>query len=225
MSKFANLLKVLGIVGAIVVLGVLIGWLASKRSAPAPLPIPGPAEVPTAMAPVEPAPRGFPVTNRIRPPTKRAAANLPGAAATVASGNVLTNWEDTIDEILGSQEEDSFKARQMLQIFPRLPTTDAQVEVAQHISNLTPDEEFTNLAQYATNSALPDDVLEVFLDDVLNRPNSVKLPTLLDIASNGQHPKAADAKELLELFLEEDYGTDWAKWRTKMQEWLQENPD
>ena len=37
--------------------------------------------------------------------------------------------------------------------------------------------------------------------------------------------KAREAKDLLELFLEEDYGADWTKWQTKMDEWLKANPD
>jgi len=42
---------------------------------------------------------------------------------------------------------------------------------------------------------------------------------------NSQNPKAGEAKDLLELFLEEDYGTDWNKWQAKMQQWLKDNPD
>jgi hypothetical protein len=48
---------------------------------------------------------------------------------------------------------------------------------------------------------------------------------LLDIARQSDHPKAGEARELLELFLEEDHGKDWAGWETKMQQWLKDNPD
>ena len=61
--------------------------------------------------------------------------------------------------------------------------------------------------------------------DVLNRPNTLKLPLLLELARDAQHPKAAEAKDLLELYLEEDYGSDWNKWQAKMEQWLKENPD
>jgi hypothetical protein len=53
----------------------------------------------------------------------------------------------------------------------------------------------------------------------------VKLPLLLDVAREPQNPKATEAREILELFLEEDYGDDWAKWQAKMQEWIANNPD
>jgi hypothetical protein len=65
----------------------------------------------------------------------------------------------------------------------------------------------------------------VLLADVLNRPGTLKLPMLLDIARQSDHPKAGEARELLELFLEEDHGKDWAGWETKMQQWLKDNPD
>ena len=61
--------------------------------------------------------------------------------------------------------------------------------------------------------------------DALNRPNSVKLPVLLQVAQESDNPKASEAKDLLELYLDEDYGTDWNQWQTKLQAWLKDNPD
>ena len=94
----------------------------------------------------------------------------------------------------------------------RLPA-DGQEEVARHLTNLVPDQDYGLMRGYLTNAALPEEVLDVLLDDVLNRPNSLKLPALLEVARNAQHPKAAEAKDFLELFLEEDYGNDWDKWQ------------
>ena len=48
-----------------------------------------------------------------------------------------------------------------------------------------------------------DAVLDVLLEDVFNRPNSVKLPLLLTVARDPQNPKASEAKDVLELFLEQ----------------------
>jgi hypothetical protein len=112
----------------------------------------------------------------------------------------------------------------MLEMFPKL-APDAQEEVAHHLSNLTPDEDYAPVANLLTNSSLSESVLDVFMEDVVNRPNAVKLPLLLEVAQNPQHPGAQEAKDVLELFLEEDYGTDWTKWQAKMQDWLKENPD
>ena len=144
--------------------------------------------------------------------------------ASANATNLMPGWEDKVDEILGSDSPDPDKARQLLGMFPTLPA-DGQEEVAQHLANLVPDQDFALMRPYLTNSALPEDVLDVLLDDVLNRPNSLKLPALLDVARSAQHPKAAEAKDFLELLLDEDYGDDWDKWRAGIEQWLKANPD
>lgn len=141
----------------------------------------------------------------------------------VTNANYMTNWEDKLDAILTSEKSDADKAKEMIEMFPHL-SPDAQEEIAHHISNLTPDENYS-LGQFLTNSALPEPVLDVFTEDVLNRPNGIKLPLLLDVARDPQHPKAGEAKDILELFLEEDFGTDWTKWQAKLDQWLKDNPD
>ena len=137
--------------------------------------------------------------------------------------NFMTNWEEKLDTILTSDKPDPDKAKEMIEMFPKL-SPEAQEEIAHHISNLTPDENYS-LGQFLTNSALPEAVLDVFTEDVLNRPNSIKLPLLLDVAKDPDHPKAGEAKDILELFLENDYGTDWTAWQASLDKWLKENPD
>ena len=145
-----------------------------------------------------------------------------GASSTAT--NLVPAWEDKVDDILGSANSDPDKARQMLEMFPQLPA-DGQEELARHLSNLVSDEDYGAMRAHLTNASLPEAVLDVLLGDVLNRPNSLKLPALLDVARTPQHPKAGEAKDFLELFLEEDYANDWDKWQAKMDEWLKANPD
>jgi hypothetical protein len=147
-----------------------------------------------------------------------AATNAP---ATTAATNLLAGWEDKLDEILGSDQDDTNKVKDLFAIFPRLPE-EGQTEVAQHLSNLVPDDNYAALGQLLQDTKLPDSVLDVLMSDVLNRPNSLKLPELLQVAQNPDHPKADEAKDLIELYLDED---DPAKWPDKMQQWLKDNPD
>jgi hypothetical protein len=109
-------------------------------------------------------------------------------------------------------------------MFPRLPE-DGQVEAAQHLSNLTPDEQFASLANILTNAAMPEAVLDVMMTDVLNRPNQLKLEALLDVARTPNHPKAEEARDVLEVFVDENYGDNWAAWKSAVDKWLKENPD
>ncbi len=158
--------------------------------------------------------------------TERLANTSSTAAATNSSTvtgttNLVADWEDKLDEILGSEADDTNKVKQLFAVFPRLPE-DGQSEVAQHLANLVADENYAPLGQLLRNAKLPESVLDVLMGDALNRPNSVKLPLLVDIARNPQHPKADEAKDLVELYLDEE---DPAKWPQKLQEWLKENPD
>lgn len=221
MSKFTSLLKVVAGVGVVVLVGILLGWLGSRNpqmpapSAEAGLPPSGASNASgTAISPV---------SNRMAALPRHAAGPVEGAQEPAAS-NILTNWEDNIDAILTSEAPEADKARKMLELFPRLPEK-GQVEVAQHLSNLVSDQDYGSLNRLLANSALPESVLDVLVADALNRPNSLKLPTLLEVARDPQNPKAGEAKDVLHLFLEEDYGTDWAAWQSKLDQWLKDNPD
>src|SRR5437867_4966494 len=218
MHRFAKVLWILGLAAAVLLIGVGIGWVAtrkttadartSERKSPSINP-----EVPTRVP--------FFSTNA-RPHRALSSNKTPSPTATAT--NLITDWEDKLDDILGSEGQDTDKAKQMLAMFPRLPE-DGQVEVAQHVSNLLPDQEYASLGKLLLDSKLPEAVLDVLIVDVLNRPNSLKLPLLLEVAREPQHPKAAEAKDLLELYLEEDYGTDWNKWQAKLEQWIKDNPD
>jgi len=225
MSRFGKVLAVLAAIAVIVVLGVVVGLRGGAK--PSPDAASQSNEGPDPAASTGTA-RVAPIIESTPPRIARGSNNNiskspPGVVAATTT-NGIPDWEEKIDAILTSEVPDNEKAKKMLEMFPQL-SPEAQEEVAHHLSNLVPDEEYAPLGNYLTNSALPEAVLDVLLEDVFNRPNSVKLPRLLDIASNPQHPKASESKDVLELFLEEDYGTDWEKWRGKMDQWLKDNPD
>jgi hypothetical protein len=216
MQKFSKVLIGIGILAGIVAAGIVIGWWGSRGSAPPPTPsvaTPTPVQSPNNRPPSTSAESTTAAAN----PTVVAT----NTTATADATNLLADWEDKLDEILGSDEDDTNKVKDLFAVFPRLPE-EGQAEVAQHLSNLVSDDNYTPLGQLLQNTKLPDSVLDVLMSDVLNRPNSVKLPQLLQVAQNPDHPKADEAKDLIELYLDED---DPAKWPDKMQQWLKENPD
>src|ERR1051325_712315 len=149
-------------------------------------------------------PRPTPLPN----PTIAQATNQNPMPPKPATPGLIADWDDKVNDILGAEGDEKDKARKLIEMFPHLPP-DGQEEVAHHISNLVADEDYAPLSQFVTNSALPEAVLDVFVEDVFNRPNSIKLPLLLEIAQDPQHPRSAAAKDVLELFLEEDFGSDW----------------
>src|ERR1041385_2382838 len=166
---------------------IVIGFVLSRRNNSNPNPSPG--EQATVGNPGGQYARSGQSNFTPNPPRHRPTNDLnpnvpapPPPPPPVANANVITNWEEKLDAILTSDKPDPDKAKDMIQMFPLLPTPEAQEEIAHHISNLTPDENYAPLASFLTNSALPEAVLDVFTEDVLNRPNSVKLPLLLDMA-------------------------------------------
>jgi hypothetical protein len=159
-----------------------------------------------------------------RPPSTLPGAAAPGAAAVPDAAGEMPDWNDKLDTILGSNEDEARKAEQLLALWPTMPE-EGQVETMEHISNLLPDEKFSLLTQTLTNAATSEAVLDIIMSDALNRPNALKLPSLLEVAKVPGHPKAEEALEILEVFVDHNYGTDWAQWDKAVKDWLKENPD
>jgi hypothetical protein len=227
MRPFAKFLTLAGVIVAVIILGVALGWFGvAKHEAKNPVPpVPISNHVPQSNNPethISPGRSAHPPSNATLPVV--ANTNKPLSTNPAPATTTIADWEDKLETILAAEGDDRDKARQMLQMFARLPE-DGQVEVAQHLSNLVADEDYAQLKKLLVDAKLPEEVLDVLIADILNRPNSVKLPTLLEVARNDQHPKAGEAKDLLELYLEEDYGQDWNKWQSKTEQWLKDNPD
>jgi hypothetical protein len=221
MRNFSKILAGVGILVIIAGIGLLVGWWGTQGPAPK---VPPPPPLPPAGQPsaADQAPPPSPVAAAARPAVTAAPLTNPPAASPATNPNA--DWEAKLDDILGSETDDTNKVAQLFELFPQLPE-DGQIDVAQHLSNLVPDENYAPLGKLLKNASLPESVLDTLMSDALNRPNSIKLPVLLDVAQDPANPEAGEAKDLLELYLDEDYGTNWDQWRQKLQEWLKQNPD
>lgn len=228
--RVRSVLIAVGVMFGVLIIGRFAGWIGksptdvTSSTAPAPSTPSTPAdshgsppEPPTSLAPPPLAtatPR--PTPNVTPPPTTPPPAPAPAG--------LITDWEQRIDDVLTAKDDENQKVKKLLEIFPHLPE-DGQVEAAQHLSNLLPDEQYASLANTLTNAHAPEAVLDVLMTDVLNRPNAIKLSTLLDVARTPEHPKAEEAKDVLEVFVEGDCGNNWACWKEAIDKWLKENPD
>lgn len=224
------------IISIIAVFGVLfagryLGWFGAK-----------PGEVAVETSPVEPAStekRPGPI--EIEPPAPRPPARsamttppmpavVPVVPVTTDPNAKIADWEQKIDDVLTGQDDEAAKAKRLLEIFDRLPE-DGQVEAAQHISNLLPDEQYAEIAKRLVDPKTPEGVLEVLMTDVLNRPNKLKLDALFDVARLPNHPKAEEARDVLEVFLDDvDWDAvkasgNWELVRAEKDKWLKANPD
>lgn len=216
--RSSTLSKVLGILALAIVIGGLIGWWASRNSSQPVLPSVPEVSDPDYTAPALP-PKDPPALATNLPPP-------PPDQPEVVSTNLLDDpalWEDKLDEILGSDTipEDK-KGEQLIQMMGMVGT-EAQVELAGHIVNLVDDEQFHKAAKYLTNAIIPEEVSSIFMNDLYNRDDTLKLPLFLEVARNEQHPLRDEAKDLLELYVEEDHGTDWVKWEEATKKYLKEH--
>jgi hypothetical protein len=225
-----KILVVVSVILAVIGIGAGIALLAARNTVPGPS---TPVQVADNSSPQTPhAPTQMAIApQNLRPEVQPAATSQPVMivqptnilAATNTSGSD-TNWEEKIDDIVGSDDPDTNKVQKLYALFPKLPP-DGQEEVAQHLSNLVDDEDYAPLGEMLKNDKLSEGVLDELLADVLNRPNNLKLPLLLQVAGDADNAKHDEAKDLLELYLGEDYGTDWNSWGQHLTNWMQQNPD
>ena len=197
-------------IGIVIVVGAVIGVVAFSllQSTPTPPPPPLAASTPT------PAPSAAPTIAAVAPPP--AAAETPSASA---AGSTPPIWENTIDGILRSNVSESQMAQLLINVLPTLPE-DGQIEAANHIANLLPDSEYSSVRPLLLNSSLPESVLSVFFTDLMNRDDTTKLNSFLDIAQIPNHPFQSEALSDLQIYVGDDYGTDWAKWKSAVSQYL-----
>lgn len=132
--------------------------------------------------------------------------------AVVEAPTTDANWEEKLDQLLGNdQMDEDVKADKIADMILNV-SEPAQKELAEHLINLTPDDGYDKAAAILKSETTPGSVSKVLLDDLFNRDHGLMLPLVLDVAKNEKHPLKADAKEMLEMFLQEDYGADWNKW-------------
>src|SRR5579862_6146528 len=121
----SKLLIVLGIVAGVLGIGWLIGHLAGGGMGNLPPvaqnPPPMATQPVTAPADTQPMVSTLPLpvlTNPIVTPLVQA-SNVDLAATNPP--DLSTNWEDTIDNIIGSDDPDTNKVKQLFALFPKLP--------------------------------------------------------------------------------------------------------
>lgn len=133
-------------------------------------------------------------------------------------------WDKQIDAILESKGTDAEIADKLLALYPQLPTNsqaDLFLEITPRVSN----QDYSKLSTIVTNATTPEDVIDELLNDLIDRPDKLRMPVLLDLARTKDNPKSEDAHDLLEVILGEDYGEDWNTWSKKISEWISTHPE
>jgi len=171
--------------------------------------IPGP---PTPTAPTEqaaktPAQEASPTTTYSSAFGSDLGVSAPTAGAPTAATSLPPGaaWEDRLDELLTNDADNTTTVRGLVSSMRGLPP-EAQEEFVAHAVNLCEDEQFDLLANIYFETATPSEVKETIFNDVLNRPDEIKLPLLAKTLRNPTHPMAGESKEILEMYLDLEPG-------------------
>jgi len=164
-----------------------------------------------------------PDSNPATTPLKVQARTLNSAATAIAPVPV-TNWSVQLSAVMTSEVSTTNKAIGLLGLFPNLPEQ-GQVEAAQHSSRLLPDNYYNALGAQMTNAAVAPAARRAIFADLLTRPNNVKLPWLVSVASTPLDGQADEAAYLLKSILNEDHNSNWPLWRERVAVWMTLHPD
>jgi hypothetical protein len=198
----------------IAIIGGAMYFLSSPQDAP--------VEVTTEVAVATPGPVTPKSITVVRPKDAPVVPRLNTSeplAPVTETAPALADWEIKIDQVLRANADESQTAQMLINMLPTLPK-DGQTEAAQHVTNLVLDKDYGRILPLLKNPALSQDVLDVFVTDLMNREDEVKLPAMLGIAKIPNHPHREEALADLQIFLDEDHGTDWAKWEAAMKGYL-----
>ena len=216
MGRTLALLVVLALVA--IGAGLVIAWYMGNHQGAAPLVSSEQVRIPQPVE-IEPPPLGTPAKATVN----GAARQPPERGWTTPAQEVDSRpWEQRLDAILLGGGEPSDKADMITNLMAAAPA-EALVELAQHLTNMAQDDHYDGAAAWLTNATTPPAVATVLLNDLLNRRNNLKLPMLLVLARNPDHPLKDQARDMLELFLQADYGTNWDQWAGAVDAWLQQN--
>jgi hypothetical protein len=133
-------------------------------------------------------------------------------------------WKTKLNAILTSNANAQQKVQDLREMLSKLEEAEAE-QAVQELTTIVKDEGYAFLKPLAVDPSLPEAVRDEFMVDMMNRPNSIKVPLFLEIARNPDHPDNESAYDSLEIFTGLKYGADWNAWEKGIETWLKENPD
>lgn len=110
----------------------------------------------------------------------------------------VREWEALTDEVVSKESKEPIpdRAKRVKEGLKKVPESERDVAL-QSMLNLVEDEEFAILDPILFDKTEPKEVVEAIFDDMLNRPEDLKLGYLVKIAQDREHPMFADAMHIL----------------------------
>ena len=159
-----------------------------------------------------------PPSSEIAPPTREEeivslAPHLP------LSGDLLP-WEAAVQYILDSPTPPGVRAQALFGLLSRVPEEALATTTEQATAWLRDRDYSATAAPLIKNPATHGAILSAMFADLMERPDSIALPTLLAIARQPSHPFASAARDNLSLLLGQNRGADWPAWEREIRQHL-----
>ncbi len=186
-----------------------IGWQVSHRSVAggsttAEGPDGGPAATPTAGH----------SNNGVAVPRKAPKEFDPNAPVHVPP------WLAKLDSIVTSDNpSEENKVEQMAALMPGLPM-EGKLEYARQMSIMLDDTNYTPVGKILLDPTTSSNVFNVFFTEFVSRGNALKLPMYLEMMKVPNHIYNQQAREVLAIYLRQDFGDDYAKWEQGINSYL-----
>ena len=150
---------------------------------------------------------------RHRSPSARVTATLTATrpAHALSAEPSPEAWSEAIDIVLRDSADSSAKSKRLIEMYAHLPAS-LQTEAAQHLVNFATDEHPEPVLEPLMNSRSGGTAQGVLLLGLLQRDDKIRLPALLQLARDPDHPANTDALQYLEFLLEHNHGSDWTRW-------------
>lgn len=131
------------------------------------------------------------------------------------------DWEEEILTIAREPGEEMEKVDKLLKRFPTL-NEDGQLLALEHIVTLLPDHAYTSYRSRLQSMARNDDMREALLVDVLTRDDTIRFTALVEMLRLSDSKAKEEAREILEAYLDKDYGSDPTAWEVAVKAHLAE---
>jgi hypothetical protein len=133
-------------------------------------------------------------------------------------------WEATLRQVMNTPGlTDSQVGKRLLDLLPTLPVQARATATEEAITRIS-NADYSQVIPTLTNPQTHSLTHAVLLTDLMARPDSIRLPVLLQIARTPQHPLAEPARDNLDGLMGQNYGTDWNRWDTAIRAALAKNP-
>lgn len=136
------------------------------------------------------------------------------ARAAIPVGRDPASAKEAFDAILREDGvANETRVSRLFLVIPDLPPG-LRAEAARQIALLSNDRIAAAWVGRIVDNTLPEPVLEVLYDDLLDRSHTLVLPALAAMADRDNHPKSPDSTEILDLLFgpPEPAGKRWQDW-------------